>query len=124
MVKLYRSALFMAAMGLLASCGSSAATTPDPATTTATGNVAAVVIPQGDAYGDTNFSPHSVTINAGGQMSINNNDQIEHHPTADDGSWNGDLPAGRELSQVFMTPGSYSYHCAIHPNMTGQVIVK
>jgi plastocyanin len=124
MRKLYRSAGLVAAVGMLASCGSSAATTPDPASTQATGNVAGVIIPVGDAYGDTNFSPHSVTINTGGQVSFNNSDQIEHHPTADDGSWNGDLPAGGSFNQSFMTPGSYSYHCSIHPAMTGIVVVK
>jgi plastocyanin len=123
MLKVYRSALLIAAVGMLASCGTSAATTPDSAPTP-TVNGAAVVVPLGDAYGDTSFNPHSVTINAGGKVSFNSNDAIEHHPTADDGSWDGDLAPGGSFNQPFPTAGTYSYHCSIHPNMTGTVVVK
>jgi plastocyanin len=66
-----------------------------------------------------------VNIPVGGQVQFNNTDSVEHHPTADDGSWNGDLGAnGGGFSKTFATPGTYTYHCSIHPNMTGTIVVK
>lgn len=120
----YRSAMLAAALGLLASCSNSSTTPTDPGTG---GNAdqASVTVPQSDAYGQTVFDPHSVNISVGGQVQFSNTDSIEHHPTADDGSWNGDLGAnGGAFSHTFTTPGTYSYHCSIHPNMTGQIVVK
>jgi plastocyanin len=121
----YRPALLVAMIGMMASCGSNSNSSTGPSNqTTGTSNNAAVEIPQSDIYGSTNFNPQMVNINAGGAVSFSNNDGIEHHPTADDGSWNGDLPAGASFSQSFKTAGTYTYHCSIHPNMTGTITVK
>ena len=120
----YRPALLVAVLAMAASCSNSSTTPSDPGTTGNT-NVQAVNVPQSDAYGQTNFDPHSVNLPVNGQVQFSNSDTVEHHPTADDGSWNGDLPAnGGAFSQNFTKAGTYTYHCSIHPNMTGTIVVK
>ena len=117
----YRMAGFVAALGLMASCGSSStpasSTTPSPANA----NTASVSIPQGDGYGATVFNPANVTVPVNGNVAWSNNDTIEHHPTADDGSWNVDLGPGGSGQEAFKTAGTYSYHCSIQPKMTGVI---
>ena len=119
----YRSAWVVAAIGLMASCGSSS--TPSPSTTPspANANTAAVSIPSSQGYGQTSFTPADVTVPVNGAVAWSNDDQIEHHPTADDGSWDVDLGPGGSGQETFKTAGSYSYHCSIHPNMTGVITV-
>jgi plastocyanin len=34
------------------------------------------------------------------------------------------LQPGASFSFTFTKPGSYSYHCSIHPFMTGKVVVS
>jgi plastocyanin len=120
----YRPALLVAALGMLASCSNSS-TTPSNPGSSGNPNIASVTVPASDAYGQTLFDPHGVNIPVGGQVQFNNSDSIEHHPTADDGSWDGDLGAnGGAFSKTFTTAGTYTYHCSIHPNMTGSIVVK
>jgi len=71
------------------------------------------------------FSPDSVEVAAGSTVTWTNNDSTAHTVTADDGSFDsGNLDSGATFSQKFDTPGTYTYHCAIHPNMTGTITVK
>jgi hypothetical protein len=45
--------------------------------------------------------------------------------TADDGSFDsGTLNPGASFSQTFSTAGTFTYHCAIHPRMTGTIVVS
>jgi plastocyanin len=55
------------------------------------------------------FGPNSVTITAGGSVTWTNSDSAPHTATGDGGS--------------FDTPGTYTYFCAIHPDMTATVVV-
>ena len=49
-----------------------------------------------------------------------------HHLIADDGSTfdTGTLAPGNVFQATFATPGTYTYHCEIHPGMTGTVTVN
>jgi plastocyanin len=70
------------------------------------------------------YDPDPVTIQAGGKVTWINRDSAPHTATADDGSFDtGDLEEGKLRSQSFKTPGSFSYYCEIHPDMTGTVEV-
>jgi plastocyanin len=122
---LYRSALLVVVIGMLASCSNSASPA-SPSTPPSNANSAAVNVPNTGGYGvgASSFVPGVVTIPVGGNVNWSNSDSIEHHPTADDGSWNEDLPAGGGAAHSFSTPGTYSYHCSIHPSMTGTITVK
>jgi plastocyanin len=70
------------------------------------------------------FSANPITIAPGSTVTWTNRDGAPHTVTADDGSWgSGTLRQGGTYSQVFTSPGSYSYYCAIHPSMKGTVVV-
>lgn len=69
------------------------------------------------------FSPSSITINAGDTIVWTNNDSAPHQ-IAGNGFGSGALSNGQSYSFKFSSAGTYNYHCAIHPSMTGLVIVK
>jgi plastocyanin len=70
------------------------------------------------------FSPNPITVARGSTVTWTNLDGMPHTVTADDGSWeSGTLGQGATYSHVFTSPGSYTYHCASHPFMTGTVVV-
>jgi plastocyanin len=53
-----------------------------------------------------------------------NNDSVDHTVTSNSGDFDsGAIRPGGSYSQTFDTAGVYSYHCSIHPNMHGMVIV-
>ena len=71
------------------------------------------------------FSPNPITIAPGSTVTWTNRDGVPHTVTADDGSWGSStLGPGGTYSHVFTSAGSYPYHCAIHPYMTGTVVVR
>jgi plastocyanin len=70
------------------------------------------------------FSPNPITVARGTTVTWTNLDGVPHTITADDGSWgSGTLGQGDTYSHVFTSPGTYTYHCAIHPFMMGTVVV-
>jgi plastocyanin len=122
----YRLALVAALIGGLVACGSSN-NTMDPSTPTPTTGTPqalnAVSIPNIGGYGPSSFQPGAISVALNTAVTWNNMDQQEHFVQADDNTFSGDLPAGGSTSNTFKTAGSFSYHCAIHPTMTGQVTV-
>ena len=71
------------------------------------------------------FSPGTVTIAAGGSVTFRNDDDRAHTVTADDGAFNsGPIGEGGTWKRTFKQAGTFSYLCAIHPEMTGEVVVK
>jgi plastocyanin len=72
----------------------------------------------------TAFNPNPIDIARGMTVMWVNNDTITHTSTSDTGNWNSDnLPPGGSFAATFQSPGTFAYHCAIHPNMTGTVTV-
>ncbi|HEX9076006.1 MAG TPA: cupredoxin domain-containing protein, partial [Anaerolineae bacterium] len=54
-----------------------------------------------------------------------NNDSISHTITSDDELWDAGKVAPRQsYALVLDKPGTYAYHCSIHPFMQGQVVVQ
>lgn len=72
------------------------------------------------------FSPATITISAGTTIVWSNKDTTDHTSTSDTGVWDaGDIPPGTSSRGiVFNTPGTYPYHCAIHPNMMATIVVS
>lgn len=70
------------------------------------------------------YEPDPVRIQAGGKVIWLNQDQTPHTATADDGSFDtGTLEHGKLKSETFKQPGTFTYHCEIHPGMHGTVEV-
>ena len=71
------------------------------------------------------FSPNPIVVTAGSTVTWTNATGATHSATSDTGAWTtGNVGAGATSAAVtFNTPGSYGYHCAIHPFMTGTVLV-
>jgi plastocyanin len=66
-----------------------------------------------------------VVIGVNNTVTWTNNDQVAHTVTAADGSFDsGSMQPGQIFVHTFTTPGTYQYHCQIHPWMTGTVIVS
>jgi plastocyanin len=97
--------------------------TPTP-TPSATATLAPAARQVGATIQNIAFSPTSITVARGTTVTWTNLDSVAHTVTADDGSWgSGTLGHGATYSHVFTSPGTYTYHCAIHPFMTGTVMV-
>jgi plastocyanin len=71
------------------------------------------------------FDPAQLEVPVGTTVTWTNQDSASHTVTADDGSFDsGQLAQGATFSQTFAKAGTYTYHCANHPNMTATVVVK
>ncbi len=77
------------------------------------------------AIGKFAFAPNSITVKAGQAVTFTNNDPVAHTSTSADGGWDsGEIPAGSSYTTMLQQPGTYTYHCSIHPFMQGTVIVQ
>jgi plastocyanin len=70
------------------------------------------------------FDPTSVDVKVGDTVAWTNEDSAAHNVVGDGGISSGDLAQGDTYSKTFDTAGTYAYKCAIHPTMTGTVVVK
>jgi plastocyanin len=93
---------------------------PDPGTAPGAIDTAPTVV----STIDRSFQPASVEVAAGDTVTWSNDDTEGHTVTAIDGAFNsGVMTVGVEFSMSFDTPGTFDYFCAIHPEMTGTVVV-
>ncbi len=71
------------------------------------------------------FNPATITITSGATVTWSNQDNVGHTVTADDGSFDSKTVAsGSTFSQTFSAPGTYTYHCSIHPSMKATIVVQ
>jgi plastocyanin len=74
-----------------------------------------------------NFAFLQSTINVvpGTQVTWTNLQAAGHTVTSDNGSFTSSTIGNTgTFAAQFLTPGTYTYHCSIHPFMTGTVVVK
>ena len=70
------------------------------------------------------FVPNEVTIPVHGRVDWTNNQNVQHSIIIE-GLADGPVMQTEDVFMFnFSTPGTYSYHCGIHPSMKGTVIVK
>ena len=73
---------------------------------------------------DRAFRPPSVTIAPGGSVTWTNDDDRPHTVTSTSSSFDsGTMAEGVTWVQSFPEAGTFAYLCAIHPEMTGEVVV-
>lgn len=100
------------------SSGQSTSSTP-PSTSTSRVNV---------VIRSLKYMPAYLTVSQGTTVTWMNQDTIAHTVTSDDMNNSvhfdsGTLQPGQSYSYTFSQMGTYTYHCSIHPNMTGSVNV-
>jgi plastocyanin len=72
----------------------------------------------------TAFKPASVTIATGSAIKWSNTDTKTHQVVANSGAFASPMiTAGHTWTHTFNTAGTYRYHDALHPALTGRVVV-
>ena len=113
--------LAVVALATLAGCSGSATTT------TTTGQQGTLPSSSADepaeiSIKDFAFTPAEVTVVSGQEITWTNDDSTAHTVTFDDGSADHRLQPDETFTTT-LSPGTHSYHCTIHPSMTGTVTV-
>ena len=71
------------------------------------------------------FDPPQSSVSTASTVSWTNEDSTEHTVTSDEGLFDaGPISPGDTFDNTFDISGEFGYHCAIHPFMTGVVIVN
>jgi plastocyanin len=74
------------------------------------------------------FDPSTLTVKTGTAVTWTNQDSAPHIVVSDTGSpaaFSSDsLSTGASYKFTFAQPGTYTYHCSIHPSMKGTIIVQ
>ena len=110
-----RSILLLVVLAL--GCGNNGNTVSNPGTAH-----------QVSAVGTASWSPGTITVKAGEEVTFRNSSGSVPHNVKFDQGVAGHPPDVSDFTSssravTFTTPGTYAYHCGLHPNMTGQVVV-
>jgi plastocyanin len=71
------------------------------------------------------FQPGLISVPAGTTATWTNIGAAPHTVTSRMGAFDsGTIGSGESFSASFSAPGTYMYHCSIHPNMTGTIQVS
>jgi plastocyanin len=74
---------------------------------------------------DFRFRPGTIEVTRGTRVRWINRGAATHTTTSDTSRWDsGNLAPGESFSRVFRRAGTFAYHCSIHTDMTGTVIVS
>jgi plastocyanin len=133
MTHLIRGAAAAAAALLLAGCGSSSSSATSPAATSSAPSTrqssASSSTPSaaGAQITITSFTFKTPpTVKPGQKLTVTNSDSVEHTVTSDDGkSFDVTVAANGTATVTAPTkPGTYPFHCTVHPQMHGSLVVK
>jgi plastocyanin len=72
------------------------------------------------------FKPGAIAVSKGATVTWTNQDNTAHNVTFSDASVGsvGDFSSGSKSLVMPSTPGTFSYHCTIHPGMDGTVTIQ
>lgn len=68
------------------------------------------------------FSPATLTINAGDSVTWQHQDRMPH-TVVGEGFASATMNGGNTFTHTFDQPGEYAYQCSLHPGMQGKVVV-
>jgi plastocyanin len=119
--------LLAAAAVLAAGCGGSGGNGGGSPTTTAAPTTSGAGTPaSGTAVAIHNFafSPATLNVKVGQQVTWTNQQDVAHTVTADGGAFDHPMPSGATFSFAFAKAGSFAYHCTIHPFMKATIVAS
>ena len=71
------------------------------------------------------FEPATIRVKTGSVVEWVNQDEEPHTVTSDDDAFKSRaLDTGNRFAFAFERKGRFAYHCALHPQMTGTVVVE
>jgi plastocyanin len=111
----------------IAACGGySTPSTPSGGPTAAPPGSTSVTIASGASTQTTSaFGANPLTIPVGTTVSWANNDNTTHTTAADGSQWSsGNIAPGGRFNFTFASAGRFTYHCQIHANMVGTIVVQ
>jgi plastocyanin len=70
------------------------------------------------------FEPATLEISAGETVTWSNGDDEIHAIISEDGSFRSPgIDGAATFAHTFEKPGTYAYRCALHPQMSGTIVV-
>ena len=109
---------------------------PAQAPTTAGPPGTPLTILQGSSVqGSPDFDPDTLTVKKGDKITVTNKDTLPHTVTSGTGPTDPNSAkqfdtsiiepgATADIETTNITPGDYPFHCAVHPYMTGKLVVQ
>lgn len=139
-----KSAVMLSTMIILAGCRASTQPSTDPQPTptptapsvsnptspetvsTTTSNPESVPTASADiSIKNFAFNPSNTTVKVGTKVTWTNEDSMNHTISSDINAFeSGHMAKGQSFSFIFNKAGTYAYYCALHPSMTGTIIVN
>jgi plastocyanin len=76
--------------------------------------------------GSSSFAPNPTTVTIGQRIVWKNTDTRNHDIIQDSNAFNTPIivPGGSADAVAMTARGTFTYHCGIHPSMTGTVVVQ
>ena len=69
------------------------------------------------------FHPPTLTIARGSSVTFSNSSKVSHTATRGGAFDTGVIKPGKSVSIRFKQKGTFAYHCEIHPQMHGKIVV-
>jgi plastocyanin len=70
------------------------------------------------------YHPPTLKIAAGSTVAFSNSSGVAHTATRAGSFTTGKIKPGKSVSVRFKQPGTFAYHCTIHPFMHGKIVVE
>lgn len=69
------------------------------------------------------LSQRTIFVSQGATITWHNDDEVVHNLASDEGWFDADVQPGESFTWQVESPGVYQYHCGIHGNIQGTVVV-
>ena len=114
--------------------GQNATTAQAPAAAGSPGT-ALTILEGSSVQGSPDFDPDTLTVKKGDKITVTNKDTLPHTVTSGTGPTDPNSAkqfdtsiiepgATADIETTNITPGDYPFHCAVHPYMTGKLVVQ